>query len=165
LFLQAMKSGIGDDRLFLDEISLQRGEDLLIRDIHRMDHRKAVEFEVLGRQELHPDPQIRQIGAEILLRLVRQWREVADRSHVYEPAINIQLKVAGEIGFRVLPGADERILECEGDTIKLLHDGEVGSQQFAREKEISIELHRPIEGAILSPEPSVERRRRIEALE
>ena len=69
-----MESGIGDDRLFLDEISLQRRKDLLVRDIHRhrMDHRKAIEFEMLGRQELHPDLQIRQMGAQILLRFVRQ---------------------------------------------------------------------------------------------
>jgi hypothetical protein len=32
----------------------------------------SVEFEILGRQELHPDLQICQIGSEVLLRFVRQ---------------------------------------------------------------------------------------------
>src|SRR5262245_33643091 len=129
-----------------------------------MDHRKTVEFKVLGRQELHPDLQIRQMGAEVLSRFGRQWREPTDRAHVYEPTIDVQLKVASETGFRVLPGADERILEVEGGAIKLLHDGEVGAQQFAGEKEMSIELHPRLEGTLLPYEPLFEQRRRIEAL-
>jgi hypothetical protein len=67
-------------------------------------------------------------------------REFTTRSHFHESTIDVQLKVAGHLGFRILPGADEGILEFQCNAIKLLHDGEVGSQQFAREKNLSIEI-------------------------
>src|ERR671930_2341316 len=106
---------------------------------------QTMEFEMLGRHERHPDPQIRQIGAEVLFRFVRQWREFANRSHLQESAIDVQLKVAVQPAFRILPCADERILEFECDAIKILQDIEIGSQQLSIEKEISIEIHPTLE--------------------
>ncbi len=62
LALQPLEARAGHDRLLLDEVALERGQDLLVGDIGRLDHREAAEDEAVRRDQLHERPRIGEIA-------------------------------------------------------------------------------------------------------
>src|SRR5215470_8146894 len=62
--------GIGHDRLFLNEVPFQRGQDLLIRHVFRRQHRKTLEDKMLRGKQVHEEMWIGQVGQDLLFGFV-----------------------------------------------------------------------------------------------
>ena len=160
------EAGIGHDRLFLNEVPFQRGQDLLIRHVFRRQHRKALEDELLRGQQVHEAVGIGQVGQDLLLSFVRQWWHLSHRGDLQKTSVQVRLKMALQARLRIGRGEDQGILEVEVDPVDLVQDKRIGVQDFDLGEGLAIHVHASAERPVLIRHPEAcKGRGGIEALQ
>ena len=103
-----------DDGLLVDEVPLDGGEHLLVRDVRRAQDGEAGERERVRREQL-PEELGSRAAPEQLARRAASSRGGTgrERPDLEEPGVELDPEVALEPGVRVARGQDERVVHVE----------------------------------------------------
>jgi len=82
LLLQALEARGRDDRLFVDQVPLERREHLLVGHLHRPQHGEAAEHEAVRREQRHQGLKVGEMGGQALP--IEVGRHRAHRHRVHE---------------------------------------------------------------------------------
>jgi hypothetical protein len=165
LGLQRVEARGGDDRLLLDQVVLEPGQDLLVGDVQGAEDDEAPEGEAVGGQELHQHRGVGEVGEEPPPLSIAQGRHLADRHHLEEPPVELHLEVAVEAGVRIGGGDQDRVIEAELDPVELAQDLVVGVEQPHRGHRAGVDVGQAVHAALVVHERPAEGRRRVEGLE
>ena len=129
LGLQSLELRVRHDRVPVDEVPLERGEHLLIGDVHRLHDHEAAQHEALRGQEATQVVGVEAAGLQPLPRGLGQRRLGPRDLHVHETPVELQPEVPVQPGLEVGDGEDHRHVAPQVDAVDPLEDQLVGEQQ------------------------------------
>ncbi len=163
LVLQGLKARAGDDRLPVDEITLERGEHLVVGHVERPEHGESGNHELVGRNDRVKGRSLEQRLADPFRCIRRQGWHRPPRAHLDEARIEGQLEMALESHQRPGDGEHDGIVEAELDPVDLPQHDLVGAQDVNTHGRALVDVDAPLEHAVRPPQRPVEGRRAVEA--
>jgi hypothetical protein len=170
LGLQPLEVGVRDDRVLVDEVPLEGGQDLLIGDVHRLDDHEAAQHEAVGGQEVAKKIRLDESGLQPLPQRIRERRSGSDDVDLHEAPVELQAEVLLEAGGGLGGREDDRDVAPDVDPVRSLEDQFVGEQEpgggerlprAVLLQEVRPALERPVRAHERAPEG----RRRVERTE
>jgi hypothetical protein len=126
LRLQPLEVRTRHDRVLVNEVALERGQDLLVGDVHGLHDHEAAQDEPFGRQELAEEIGVDGAGLKSLPHRIRERRLGPDELDLHEAPVELQPEVLiqsrGGVGGR----EDDGDVATEVDAVRSLENELVG---------------------------------------
>ena len=164
LVLEGLEARRRDDRLAVDEITLERGEHLVVGHVDRAEKGKAGDHKPVGGENLAERRPIEKRFADPLGRVRRQRRDGPARADLDEPWIEGKLEVPFEPDERPGDAQHDGVVERELDTVDLTKHDLVGAQHVDTQGRALVDVDPPLEHSVGAAQRPVERRRPVKAL-
>ncbi len=168
LRLQSLEVGARHDRVLVDQIALDRGQDLLVGDVDRLHDHEAAQDEPLRRQQRAELLTVDAARLHSLPHPVGQRRLGPDDLHVDEPPVELQPEVLIQARDGIAGGEDHhRNVASELDAVDPLEDQLVGEREpLGRHRRVHgalpQEARQALQRAVRIHERAPEGRRRVE---
>ena len=128
LRLQPLEVRVRHDRILVDEIALERGQHLLVGDVHGLHDHEAAQHEPLGRQELEEQITVDGAGLQALPRRLRERRLRPDQLDPHEAPVELQPEVLIQPRRGIGGREDHGDVAADVDAVGPLENQGVGEQ-------------------------------------
>ena len=129
LRLKSLEVGVRHDRVLVDQVALEGGQDLLVGDVHRLHDHETAEHEALRGQKLAEIVTVDAAGLQPPPRRIRQRRLGTADLDLHEAPVELQPEVLIQPGGGIDGGEDHGNVGPQIDAVYALEDQLVGEQE------------------------------------
>ena len=161
LVLELPEALARDDRLFVDQVPLDRGEHLLVRHVGRPHDDEPGERERVGRQPLREKLVDGRAPEDLRSRRLVERRQRTERPHLDEARVELDPEVPLEAGLGVARGDDQRVVDLQRHAVVRAQDRVVSVEEAPVGSALGAHVHPTLEHPVGIEQETPEARSRV----